>query len=70
MPSWRRVFHSREAWIESMAGQCPPENAGPRAHVAGAQTGAGRGAGASDWPFAEPPPYPADDEGSDDPADQ
>ena len=25
MPSWRRVFHSREAWIESMAGACPPD---------------------------------------------
>jgi hypothetical protein len=54
MPSWRRVFHSREAWIESMAGQCPPP------HPA---EGFIRTWPWGDWPFAEPPPYPADDEG-------
>ena len=73
---WKKLgFSSYEAMIESKAGACPPEM--PLGACPINRTGhhwvsspkrpgerwcdwCGQG---RDWPFAEPPPYPADDEG-------
>lgn len=66
MPSGKWPGESYEARIERLAGHddlgLADESVGPRAVSEAAESSAGRGAGASDWPFAEPPPYPADDE--------
>ena len=71
MPSWRRVFHSREAWIESMAGQCPPApfcmcgSLLPHDSHWWADSGGTvrRCAGVPEWPFdPDVPVWPPEDE--------
>lgn len=68
--SWRRIFTSPEAEIEAKAGACPREvftgftvyDVPVNPDDANCSSFRGRRVMRNDWPFAEPPPYPADDE--------
>lgn len=82
MPSWRRIFTSAEARIESLAGASPPDpehwadpitgDPDPPYHCGNllAHERHGWCSGTSDWPMPEPPPYAADDENLERPDDK
>lgn len=68
MPSWRRVFTSEEARIESKAGASPPDARWPDVPLTQEQADRLDGieyVDTSDFPMPVPPPYEADDEDKD-----